>query len=1260
MTPKTQLKTQQAVVFSALALTLAITTTACAQARQAVQSTQAAQAAQAETTIHVGTTPIAEPVPDQIVGANHRWPDDGLGTWDSGNDRPVQRIVDLARQTNLKLVRYPGGTVANLFQWKRAIGPQAERGCQVGGGFVGSAQPYDSRFGPDEHQRLVEAMGAGTTIMTNATTQTTQDAADFVEYLNAEVGANPNGGKDWAAVRAANGHPEPYGIKVWELGNELYLGNQVYWRSTDATERMRQYALGGQQRQVDQPVSKGCDQRDSAGVSDGEAGQRFQVRYPPVVAGSQTLRVGGTRWQPVADLASAGPDAPVYTFDPKSGAVVFGDGTHGRIPPQGTEIRADYISGPHPGFVDYYAAMKQADPSIDICSAWEKPEFVQLMGKQRPYDCIGPHLYANPDVGGEPDRIHDLEMPLVDNVLGELTNLGAAIDEYGPTERKPYLEVSEYGAIAKGGTGPAPAGWAGGMSTTLLHAGLVIGMLEHDVPLAVSSNLNGAQPTAGELFGGAPDFLDTARARMLRIVGDLVGTRPVESSIVGNPRGDGDFDALRVLSTRADDGTIRLLVLNRDRDTGVTSTVALPSQGSGNVTVRTLKGDSLTSYNSAENPDAISVSTTTEPRTGTGFSHTFPAHSITMVEVPATPTIDVDPDDVIGPVSRELTGSNNDQWFGNAHGLWDPEANAPNPAVVDKVVRAGVGMLRFPGGTPANLYDWKQAIGPVEDRGCQTDGRDKGGAGSLDSTYGPDEYMEVIQATGATAEIMVPMANESPADAADWVEYFNAPVGTNPRGGVAWASKRAANGHPGPYGVKYWEIGNEPDRGGQEYWRAVGDPEKKLRQYTFGGEQQQTGQNLARGCDRRPAASTSTGEPGQRLEVLYPPVVKGSQTVKVGGDEWQAVRDLSATGPDAKAYTFDARTGQVRFGDGVHGAIPPQEQAVTADYVSGPHPGFVDFYRELKKADPSIDVCSSWAPIREQTGLGTASFARLMAQHGLADDYDCVVMHPYTSFGQDFGADDWVSARDGHDEYMLGEEKGRRLVAGLQAEVARYSKGDAYVAVSEFGALWFGGLGQHPAYPHWETSMSHVAYMASQWVNFTQLGLPWAEGNTLISEAPTGLRAVLGGPTEYVFTADATAREQLKPVLAAGGTTVRTNASGDPQLAPEQPKPGWGTYGALASSASVGDDGVLRIVVVNRHPTEALTARIAPEGFAHKENVALTTVAGSSFTDYNSSEQPDHIQVADSTLTTGTGEFDYAFPAASVTVLELEPAEGKS
>ncbi len=630
-----------------------------------------------------------------------------------------------------------------------------------------------------------------------------------------------------------------------------------------------------------------------------------------------------------------------------------------------------------------------------------------------------------------------------------------------------------------------------------------------------------------------------------------------------------------------------------------------------------------------------------------------------LAAVPAEdgPVILVQPKHALAPLSPSLTGVNNDQWFGNAHGLWDPDADAPNPDVVAKTRRAGIGMVRFPGGTSANLYDWKKGIGPVEHRGCQADGRNNGGAGVLDSVFGPDEYLEFLAATGAEPEIMTPMANSTPADAADWVEYMNAPLGTNPRGGIAWAQRRADNGHPAPYGVKLWEVGNEPDRlGGQNYWRST-DPAVSARQYTFGGSQPQTDQRLARGCDRRPAASVGDGSAGQTYELLYPPAVPGSQQVRVGTTTWTAVADLAEHGPQDTVYTIDAATGAIRFGDGVHGAVPPKGAELRADYTSGPKPGFVHFYDAMKQADPSIDVCATWAPINEQSGLGQASFAELMAGAGRAGDYDCVLIHPYTNFLRDFGDPDWETAREGHDEYMLGEAHATDLVEDLQQDVAEHSTGDAYVAISEFGALWFGGQGDLSSYPSWTTSMSHATYMASQWARYAQLGVPWVLGNTLISETETGLRAVLGGPPAYAFTVDALVREQLSPVLEAGGLAVRTTVGENPQVTPVEPEPEFGDgYDALAATASTGADGNLRVVVVNRHPDQAVTAQVVPAGYRHTGTAKVSTVAGEDFTSFNGIENPDDVRLEHTTVQTGRDAFAYTFPAHSVTVLELTTA----
>ncbi len=619
-----------------------------------------------------------------------------------------------------------------------------------------------------------------------------------------------------------------------------------------------------------------------------------------------------------------------------------------------------------------------------------------------------------------------------------------------------------------------------------------------------------------------------------------------------------------------------------------------------------------------------------------------------------TPVVVARSSETLAPVSRQLTGSNIDQWFDDAHGLWDSEANAPDPDVVEKTSRAGVGIVRFPGGTPANLYDWQQGIGPVEERGCQADGRPNGGEGAQDSRYGPDEFMRFAEAVGAEPDIMTPMANQTPAQAADWVEYMNAPVGTNPRGGTAWADVRKANGRPEPYRVARWEIGNEPDRGGQNYWRST-DPDTSLRQYSFGGQQQQEGQRLADGCDRRASASVSDGAAGQSYQLFFPPAAPESQTVYVDGAAWSEVADLDQAGGNDTVYEFDPQRGEVRFGDGTHGAVPAAGAKLTADYLVAPKPGFVDFYAAMKQADPSIDVCSTWSPITEDTSA-SVTFPELMAAAGRADQYDCVVVHPYTNFFRDYQDRDWETPREGHDEHILGERRAVGLVADLKADLAEHSTADAYPAISEFGALWFNQMGDISSYPSWQTSMSHATYMASQWAHYAQLGVPWTMGNTLISDQENPLRAVLGASPHFVYTADATVREQLKPVLDAGGSSVRTTVRDNPEVTPYEPEPAFGTYDALVGSASIGKDGRMRIIVVNRDPEQAVTAQVAPAGFRHASEVAVSLVAGDDYTSFNGVENPDDITIERSVVETGSRAFHHRFPAASVTVLELSPA----
>ncbi|HEY7176689.1 MAG TPA: hypothetical protein VH442_17390, partial [Micromonosporaceae bacterium] len=545
---------------------------------------------------------------------------------------------------------------------------------------------------------------------------------------------------------------------------------------------------------------------------------------------------------------------------------------------------------------------------------------------------------------------------------------------------------------------------------------------------------------------------------------------------------------------------------------------------------------------------------------------------------------------------------NNDQWFGDSHGLYDPADNTFAPEAVAGTRQAGVGVIRYPGGTPAQLFHWKRAIGPQTSRGCQTNGADRT---AVDSRYGVDEHMAFVAQAGAQASMMVNFVTATPSENADLVEYLDAPLGTNPDGGTAWADVRAANGHPQPYHVHYFEIGNELDRTGQRYWMSA-DTATAMHQYAFGGSQPQVNQQAGKGCDFTSRA-TSDGTGAQTFSVEYPPVAPSSATVRVGSatvaDTWRQVGDLAGAGPDDRVYTLDPTVGAIHFGDGVHGAIPDPGSRVYVDYVSGPHAGFLQRYRAMKAVDPHIDVCATWAPITPETGLDAPGFPELMAQHGVGDQYDCLIVHPYTNFRVLFG-DTFATARDGHDWFMLGEANAAHILATHVAAVRANAPARTYVTTSEFGALFFGAH-DDSTYPSWQTAMSHATYFASQWARLLDLGVPWSEGNTLISETPDGLRGVLGGAPGFAFTAEAVVRQALRPIVEGGGTVVAHRVIANPVIATEPTAHG-SSYSALVTTATLDAHGRLSLVVVNRGPEQAVPSEVVTPGYRHTSTATVS------------------------------------------------------
>ncbi len=620
------------------------------------------------TRITVGSEPyvtsdgkVTEAIPAAIVGANQRWPDDGKGVWDTAADQPADDVVGLSRRAGLKLLRYPGGTVANTFDFTQAIGPQDQRGCQTSGGFAnGRFAPTDSRFGPDENEKLAKAIGGETMVMLSAVNQTAADAANYVEYMNSPAdghATNPNGGVDWGELRGRNGHAEPYDIHYWEFGNEPFLVGQHYWWSADPEIRLQQFIEGGWQRQTAQDavyqdndgLFVGCDLRTRREGS-GEPNQEYRVRFGPIaLPGDEqgapgigdgpitepVLRVAGTEWQRVDSLDRQAPDAQVYTIDQAEGIVRFGDGTHGAMPPAGASLSIEYTSGVHEGFLAFRQAMKEVDPSIEVCSGWGEPEFIDAMGS-RPYDCLGPHSHSTtvaPDGTGV-TRYGNLQVAAGDRDA-DLRELRERTARYFPdAEDRPDLLVTEYGFVR------FQNAYEARLAHVLHSAALVAGQLESDVRASVTSNTSGlpladGSPDPQNLLGSPPDFLITGRALMLRLYATMVGDQVVESTVAGNPTltaPAGTYEALRVVSSCAGDVT-RTIVINRDAENAIRADVTVPSRRlTMDATVSTVGGASPEAFNAPDHPNDITLQTTRESLDRGVLRHEFQPHSVTMLK----------------------------------------------------------------------------------------------------------------------------------------------------------------------------------------------------------------------------------------------------------------------------------------------------------------------------------------------------------------------------------------------------------------------------------------------------------------------------------------------------------------------------------------------------------------------------------------------------------------------------------------------------
>ncbi len=121
--------------------------------------------------------------------------------------------ISLLRQLHSGFWRLPGGNFISDFNWYDSIGNRDRRPPVMDYAWH-TAQPND--VGMDEFMTLCRLLGVQPYITVNAGFGDAHSAAEEVEYMNAPVTTR------LGALRAHNGHPAPYHVKFWDIGNEPY------------------------------------------------------------------------------------------------------------------------------------------------------------------------------------------------------------------------------------------------------------------------------------------------------------------------------------------------------------------------------------------------------------------------------------------------------------------------------------------------------------------------------------------------------------------------------------------------------------------------------------------------------------------------------------------------------------------------------------------------------------------------------------------------------------------------------------------------------------------------------------------------------------------------------------------------------------------------------------------------------------------------------------------------------------------------------
>ena len=139
-----------------------------------------------------------------------------------------KQLVDALKRVQPGMIRWPGGCFADQYDWRDGTGPRDKRPRRTNFWVDAAEWPKDARrdgperydpnlFGTVEFARFCKQVGAQPYFAANLRSLSAQEFWRWVEYCN-----SPANSTTLAALRAADGEPDPLGVRYWGVGNESW------------------------------------------------------------------------------------------------------------------------------------------------------------------------------------------------------------------------------------------------------------------------------------------------------------------------------------------------------------------------------------------------------------------------------------------------------------------------------------------------------------------------------------------------------------------------------------------------------------------------------------------------------------------------------------------------------------------------------------------------------------------------------------------------------------------------------------------------------------------------------------------------------------------------------------------------------------------------------------------------------------------------------------------------------------------------------